>query len=62
MASRNNSKVTIRLNPTGGAYNHNYKIIRIDHSNSNLLFTAPQYPGTHYQMKVDLYNETGPLL
>lgn len=26
------------------------------------MFTAPQYPGTHYQMKVDLYTNTNKLI
>jgi hypothetical protein len=56
-ASRNTSKVTVRFLPTTGGYvyNHNYKLIRIDNKNATRLFNAPQYPGTHYQMKVDLY-------
>lgn len=55
-ATRNNSKVAIRFLPTGGyTYNHNYKLLKIDNKNATRLFTAPQYPGTHYQMKVDLY-------
>lgn len=63
LASRNNSKVTVRLMPPGGySYNHNYKLLKIDHVDYTKLFTAPQYPGTHYQMKVDLYTTTDKLI
>ena len=52
-ASRNDSDVTIVFNPQ--SYNHNYKLISIDTSNAALLFKSPEYPGTHYQMKVNLF-------
>lgn len=62
-ATRNNSKVTIRFMPNAGyTYNHNYKLLKIDNSDATRLFTAPQYPGTHYQMKVDLYTNTDRLI
>jgi hypothetical protein len=63
-ATRNNSKVTVRFTPTSGGYiyNHNYKLIKIDHVDASKLFTAPQYPGNHYQMKVDLYTDTNRLI
>lgn len=59
-ASRNNSKVTIRFIPTSGGYvyNHMYKLLKIDNHDDTKLFIAPQYPGTHYQMKVDLYTNS----
>lgn len=62
IATRNNSKVTIRVTPIGYTYNHNYKLIKIDNKNASKLFTAPQYPGSHYQMKVDLYTNTNLLI
>lgn len=61
--SRNNSKVTVRFLPeVAYAYNHNYKLMKIDNKDASKLFTAPQYPGTHYQMKVDLYTNTDKLI
>jgi hypothetical protein len=64
IASRNNSKVTIRKSPVSNTYiyNHMYKLIKIDNHDASKLFTAPQYPGTHYQMKVDLYTNTDRLI
>jgi hypothetical protein len=48
---------------TGGyTYNHDYKLMKIDNSDGSKLFTAPQYPGTHYQMKVDLYTTANLLI
>ena len=62
-ATRNNSKVTIRFMPdVSYTYNHNYKLIKIDNVDATKLFTAPQYPGNHYQMKVDLYTNTNRLI
>jgi len=62
-ATRNNSKVTVRLMPeVSYTYNHIYKLIKIDNKDPYKLFTAPQYPGTHYQMKVDLYTSTNLLI
>ena len=43
-------------------YNHNYKLLKIDNKDATKLFTAPQYPGNHYQMKVDLYTNTDRLI
>jgi len=62
-ATRNNSKITVRFMPPGGyVYNHNYKLMKIDSIDATKLFTAPQYPGTHYQMKVDLYSTANLLI
>lgn len=61
-ATRNNSKVAVRFMPVSYTYNHNYKLLRIDNKNASRLFTAPQYPGSHYQMKVDLYTNTDLLI
>lgn len=36
--------------------------MKIDNNDASRLFTAPQYPGTHYQMKVDLYTNTDKLI
>lgn len=36
-------------------YNHHYKLISIDTSDSSKLFTAPGLPGDQYQMGVELY-------
>ena len=44
------------------SYNHNYKLITIDTSDQSLLFETPNYPGSHYQMKVDLYSNSDILL
>lgn len=55
-ASRKDSDVTIKFFPT--SYNHNYKLISIDTSNQAQLFKAPAYPGTHYQMKVNLFTSS----
>lgn len=49
-ASRADSDVIIRFTPS--SYNYNYKLVTIDSNDQSKLFTAPQYPGTHYQMKV----------
>ena len=55
-ATRNDSDVTIKFWPNN--YNHNYKLVSIDDSDQSLLFKAPKYPGTHYQMKVDLWTSS----
>ena len=52
-AVRQDSDVTLKFYPT--SYNHNYKLITIDTSDQTKLFKAPAYPGTHYQMKVNLF-------
>lgn len=52
--SRNNSQVTILYVPNNGNYNQGYNLLNLDHSNPNMLFTAPAYPGNHYQMQVNL--------
>ena len=59
-ASRSDSEVSIKFSPT--SYNHNYKLVTIDTADQTQLFQAPQYPGTHYQMKVDLYTSTDILM
>ena len=50
---RNNSRITIAFNPS--SYNQQYNLFNIDHSTASLLFTAPSYPGNHYQMRVNLW-------
>lgn len=47
---------------TPNSYNHNYKLITIDTTEQDLLFRTPNFPGSHYQMKVDLYSNTDLLL
>jgi len=59
-ATRNNSFVTMKFTPN--TYNMNYKLIKIDTSNPAQLFKSPQYPGNHYQMKVDLYTSANLLV
>lgn len=59
-ANRTNSDVTIKFVPS--SYNHNYKLINIDTSDKTKLFKAPAYPGTHYQMKVNLFTSTNVLV
>lgn len=54
--------MTIRVLPVSYTFNHNYKLLKIDNKNATRLFTAPQYPGSHYQMKVDLYTSTDLLI
>lgn len=44
------------------SYNHNYKLVTIDTSDQSKLFKAPAYPGTHYQMKVNLFTSSDVLL
>ena len=48
--------------PVSYTFNHNYKLLKIDNRNASRLFTAPQYPGSHYQMKVELYTNTDLLI
>lgn len=59
-ANRTNSDVTVKFIPS--SYNHNYKLINIDTSDQTKLFKAPAYPGTHYQMKVNLFTSTNVLV
>jgi hypothetical protein len=59
-ATRNDSDVTVRFDPT--YYNHNYKLISIDTSNAAQLFTSPEFPGAHYRMKVNLYTTANVLI
>ena len=59
-ASRSNSELNIWFTPS--SYNHNYKLIKIDTSQSTRLFEAPPYPGDQYQMKVGLYANSGALM
>ena len=58
--SRNSSQITIGFNPT--VYNQLYNLFNIDHSVSSMLFTAPSYPGNHYQMQVNLWSNTNTLV
>jgi hypothetical protein len=44
------------------SYNHNYKLVTIDTSDQAKLFKAPAYPGTHYQMKVNLFSSSNLLV
>lgn len=44
------------------SYNHNYKLVTIDTSDQTKLFKAPAYPGTHYQMKVNLFTSSDVLM
>ena len=56
---RDDSDIVIRFYPT--SYNHNYKLVTIDTTNQAKLFKAPPFPGTHYQMKVDMFTSTNVL-
>lgn len=60
--SRTNSQITISYKPSSGTYNQWYNLINLDHSNPSLLFTAPSYPGDHYQMKVNLWSPSNALV
>jgi len=53
-AWRTNSEFHIKFTPS--AYNHNYKLLYIDTSETSKLFTAPINPGSHYLMGVKLYS------
>lgn len=57
---RNSSQITIAFNPT--TYNQRYNLFNIDHSDSSRLFTAPRFPGSHYQMQVNLWSNTNTLV
>lgn len=59
-AARADSDVTIKFLPS--SYNHNYKLVTIDTSDQTKLFKAPAYPGTHYQMKVNLFTSSDVLV
>ena len=59
-AARADSDVTIKFLPS--SYNHNYKLVTIDTSDQTKLFKAPVYPGTHYQMKVNLFTSSDVLV
>lgn len=58
--TRNPSAVTIKYSPP--TYNQWYNLIGVDHSNPALLFTAPPYPGDHYQMQTNLWTSAGALV
>jgi hypothetical protein len=58
--TRNNSQITIGFNPT--VYNQLYNLFNIDTSNTAMLFTAPKYPGNHYQMQVNLWSSSNALV
>ena len=60
--NRNNSEVTITYTPDSNTYNQLYNLLNIDHSVANKLFTTPEYPGSHYQMGVDLWSGIGQLV
>lgn len=53
LVDRTNS--TVRITYIPASYDHNYKLITLNINDGTLLFTTPQYPGTHYQMKAELY-------
>ena len=55
---RDSRKITIGYNPSGSNYNQGYNLINIDHSVASSLFTAPDYPGNHYQMQVNLWTSS----
>lgn len=57
LVDRTNS--TVRMTYVPASYDHNYKLITLNINDGSLLFTTPQYPGTHYQMKADLYTTIG---
>lgn len=44
------------------SYNHHYKLVTMDTSDQTRLFKAPAYPGTHYQMKVNLFSSSNVLV
>lgn len=48
--------------PGSGQYNQGYNLLKLDHSDPSRLFTAPSYPGNHYQMKVNLWSTTNTLV
>lgn len=54
------SQVSIKFSPN--SYNHHYKLIYIDTTQTNKLFTAPKWPGNHYLMGVDLYGTDNSLV
>jgi hypothetical protein len=58
--SRNNSQITIGYTPT--VYNQLYNLLNLDNSDATKLFTAPSYPGDHYQMQVNLWSNTNALV
>lgn len=57
---RVDSDVIIKFVPT--YYDHKYELVTIDSTDRSKLFRAPKFPGTHYQMKVDLYSSTNLLM
>ena len=57
---RNNSQITITYIPP--SYNHRYNLINMDHSSASQLFTAPNFPGNHYQMQVNLWSAANALV
>lgn len=59
-ANRNNSQITMAYNPP--TYNQLYNLINLDSSSASQLFTAPMYPGNHYQMQVNLWTSGGALV
>lgn len=55
LIDRTNSTLSITYVPS--SYDHNYKLITLNTASVSQLFTSPAYPGTHYQMKADLYTQ-----
>jgi hypothetical protein len=60
--SRDNARITINYTPSAGTYNQWYNLINLDHSVASSLFTAPKYPGNHYQMQVNLWASNNSLV
>jgi hypothetical protein len=59
--SRDSVALTIKFSPS--SYTQSlYNLISIDHSSTSLLFTAPPYPGDHYQMQTNLWTSAGALV
>lgn len=58
--SRNSSQITIGFTPPG--YDQKYNLFNIDHSSASMLFTAPNFPGNHYQMQVNLWSTSNTLV
>ena len=43
-------------------YNQWYNILNLDHSDASKQFTAPKYPGDHYQIGVNLWGTSNQLV
>jgi hypothetical protein len=58
--TRNSSQITIRFNPPG--YTQLYNLFNLDHASVPMLFTAPNFPGNHYRMQVNLWSASNQLV